>query len=227
MREAIRREITAFGAEVCGFAGIDRFDGAPAGFHPRDIYPGCQTVVVFGIALPKGLLDVKPDFVYGYFNSLACPMVDGIAFKAAKLLEDTYGARAVPVPCDGPYEYWDSIKKEGRGLISMKHAAVNAGIGSMGKSTLLLTKKHGNRLIVGALLTDLALPSDAYAEPVCLEACRLCMKSCPAGALDGTSAIQKLCRENTYGKTGKGYDTVVCNRCRSVCPMRYGSETAE
>lgn len=222
MKEVIRKDVLALGADVCGFAAVERFEQAPIGFHPRDLYDSCESVISFGIALPKGLLDVKPDLLYGYFNYQVCPKIDEIALKTAKIIEDTYGGRAVPVPSDGPYEYWDSEKKEGRGLLSLKHTAVNAGLGTMGKNTLLLTKKYGNRLILGAVLTNLTLQSDSMAEPLCTDGCNLCLKSCPVGALDGKTAVQKLCRESAYGKNERGYDTVVCNRCRSVCPRRYG-----
>ena len=40
---------------------------------------------------------------------------------------------AVPIPADGPVEYWDEEELEGRGILSMKHAAVNAGLGTLGK----------------------------------------------------------------------------------------------
>jgi epoxyqueuosine reductase QueG len=39
----------------------------------------------------------------------------------------------------------------------MKHAAVNAGIGALGKNTLLINKKYGNRLVIGAILTTLLI----------------------------------------------------------------------
>lgn len=35
------------GADICKIAAVDRFKDAPKGFHPRDIYPECQSVVVF------------------------------------------------------------------------------------------------------------------------------------------------------------------------------------
>ncbi|WP_371291499.1 hypothetical protein [Bacteroides sp.] len=35
--------------------------------------------------------------------------------------------------------------------------------------------------------------------------------------------IRKLLADaNTYGKTKRGYNTVDCNRCRTICPMRLG-----
>ncbi len=200
------------------------FSKAPAGFHPADIFPGCQSVIVFGIALPNGLTKVEPRLVYGHFNYGVCPDVDRIAFNASKELERLYGGYAVPVPSDGPYEYWDAEKLEGRGLISMKHAAVLAGLGTLGKNTLLLNETYGNLLTLGAILTDLDLASDPPAESICIASCNLCIKSCPTQALDGQSANQFKCRPHTYGTNARGFETVNCNTCRTVCPMRFGKK---
>jgi len=222
LKETIRRLILGLGADVCGFSDISRFAGAPEGFHPTDIFKSCRSVIVLGTALPKSLYDVAPRFVYGHFNSASIAETDRIAFAAAKRIEEQFGAHAVPVPCDGPYEYWDEANMEGRGLISMKHAAVCAGIGTIGKSTLLLNAEFGSRLTIGAVLTDIEIESDAPAKNICIENCRLCIESCPSGALDGVSANQKKCRKNTYGRTPRGFETVDCNICRTVCPMKYG-----
>ena len=37
------------------------------------------------------------------------------------------------------------------------------------------------------------------------------------------SVVQKRCRLNTYGKTPRGFDTVDCNNCRTVCQTRFGN----
>ena len=223
MKESIRNFILGQGADVCGFAGIDRFGGAPEGFSPADVFPACKTAVVFGIALPTGLYEVPPRLIYGHYNYASCPWVDRIAFCAAREIERLLGGRAVPLPSDGPYEAWNAEEREGRGLISMKHAAVQAGLGALGKSTLLLNERFGNRLTLGAVLTDRAIPSDPLAEGVCLPGCRICVDGCPAQAIADGRVIQKLCRLHAYGKNARGYDTVDCNRCRASCPMGAGS----
>lgn len=222
MKEIIRKEVMDLGADVCGFASIDRFEHAPQGFHPNDLYEGCKSVIVFGIALPKALYEVDPRLIYEHFNNLICSKVDEIALKLSKYLEDDYGGIGVPIPCNGPYEYWNADKKEGKGLLSMKHAAINAGLGNIGKNTLLLNPKFGNRLVIGAVLTDLELVSDEYAESICLDNCDLCIKNCPVSALDRVHVDQKLCREHTYRQNARGFDTVECNKCRTICPMRFG-----
>jgi len=222
VKDQIKEFVLGLGADVCGVANVDRFSEAPAGFHPRDIFPDCKSVIVFGIALPKGLTKVEPRLIYGHFNSGTCPEVDWIAFRTGREIERLHGGYAVPLPADGPYEYWDAEKMEGRGLISMKHAAVLAGLGTLGKSTLLLNEHYGNLLTLGAVLTELDLASDPPAESICLETCELCIQSCPARALDGCRADQKKCRLNTYATNARGFAIVNCNKCREVCPMRFG-----
>lgn len=221
-KEQLRQIILDYGAHVCGFADIDRFKDAPKGFHPCDIYSECNSVIVFGVALPKGVYMVDSRFVYGHFNSEICKKVDEVAYKIAIVMEREYGAIAVPIPSDGPYDFWDAERLEGRGLLSMKHIAVQAGIGTLGKNTLFLNKIYGNRLTLGCVLTNVKVNSDTYAEPLCLHNCNECIENCPPKALRKDEVVQKECRLNAYGSSNRGFDTVDCNRCRTICPVRFG-----
>lgn len=223
MKEQIRQTAYDYGADVCGFAEIERFREAPQGYSPLDLFVGCRSVIALGIALPRGLYDVEPRLLYGHFNAQVCTVLDNLALRLAKNIEDNFGCRAVPVPCDAPNEYWDAQALEARGLISMKHAAALCGLGSIGKSSLLINPQYGNRLTVGAILTDLEIPSDPLCADLCIPGCTKCIDSCPAGAIADGAVSQKQCRQNTYGRTARGFDTVDCCRCRTVCPMRFGS----
>lgn len=222
MKEKIREIVMSCGADLCGFAGIDRFGDAPDGFHPRDVFQDCKTVISFAVALPKGLSQIHPRLVYGHFNGICVSEVDRVAFQAAKRIEEGYPCEAVPVPCDTPYESWDSQAMEGRGLISMKHAAVQAGLGTIGRNALFVNRHFGNWITLGAILISVELPSDAPAESLCLTQCRKCAEACPAGAICDGAVDQKRCREHTYGKTTRGFSTVDCNMCRVICPLRFG-----
>lgn len=222
MEEQIRKIILDLEADVCGIGGIERFEDAPEGFAPRDIYPKCLSVITFGVALPKGLYQVEPRLIYSHFNDLVTKVVDNIAFKASKIIEDAYDCHCVPIPCDAPNEYWESDTLTARGLISMKHAAVACGMGTLGKSTLFINKEYGNRLTIGAILTDLKLSSDPLCEALCLPNCRICIDNCPVQAIGEQHVAQKQCRQNTYGKTARGFDTVDCNNCRKLCPLALG-----
>jgi epoxyqueuosine reductase len=226
-KEQLRQIILDYGAHVCGFADIDRFEDAPRGFHPCDIYSECKSIIVFGVALPKGLYMVDSRFIYGHFNSDICNKVDEVAYKIAILIEKEYGGTSVPIPADGPYEYWDTELLEGRGLLSIKHTAVQAGIGTLGKNTLFLNKIYGNRLTLGCVLTNVIVNSDTYAEPLCLPDCYECIENCPSKALHIGEVKQKECRVNAYGTSKQGFDTVDCNRCRTICPMRFGESAVQ
>ena len=103
---------------------------------------------------------------------------------------------------------------EGRGLISMKHAAVRAGLGTLGKNTLLLNRdvrqsaEHRRR----ADGSGLAVRS-ACGERLHFQGCTKCVDSCPSGAIQNGTVVQKLCRAiRLCAKNGKGItSTTECN----------------
>lgn len=226
-QETIREKILALGADVCGFGEIERFNDAPEGFRPTDLYADCKSVISVGIALPKGLFHVDSRLLYGHFNADVVHKVDEIVFAAAKMIERECGAICVPIPSDGPYEYWEAETMTGKGVLSMKHTAVACGVGQIGKSSLLLNPKYGNRLTLGAILTNMDFENDSYCENICIPGCTKCLNACPVSAIGNESVTQKECRQNTYGATARGFDTVDCNKCRSICPMRDGLSSAK
>jgi len=149
------------------------------------------------------------------------PYDDRISYLGALAIEKI-GGKAVPLPSDVPYEFWDAERLEGRGILSMRHAALLSGIGSMGKNTLVINAKFGNMINIGAILTNLELPSDPLAEDLCIKNCRLCLDNCPQQDLDGHTVDQKLCRTYTYTTNARGFSICQCNRCRIVCPRANG-----
>jgi len=224
MKEQIRSIVHNSGADVCGITDISRFTRRDSNYHPCNIWDECKSVIVFGIALPKSFFDIKSRLIYGHFNSISIQKADEISFTAAKEIEKIKGIKALPIPCDGPYEYWNQERMEGHGLLSVKQAAVLAGIGSTGKNKLLINKKYGNRLTLGLILTDYKLESDELSEDLCIKNCTLCIDNCPVNAIGIDEVNQKKCRTNTYKKTNRGFDTVECYVCRSICPLKYGDE---
>ncbi len=219
----IKETAYRLGADVCGIGSVDRFEDTPAGYAPRDLFTQCKSVIAVGIALPKGLYEIAPRLVYGYFNKEVCTMLDHLALKLAKEIEAEFRCLAVPLPCNTPSEYWDAKTMTAKGLISMKHTAVLCGLGFIGKNSLLIHPGYGNRLAVGAVLTDLELSPDPLQPDGCIPGCSKCIDSCPAQAIEYKSVDQRHCRLNAYGKTDRGFDTVDCNLCRTVCPMRFGT----
>lgn len=221
-KTAIKGIAAKLGADLCGIAAIDRFDGAPEGFHPAAIYPQCRSVVVVAKRLPRGTGLVSPRIVYNKANDMNTFEVDRIAYLAALDIENL-GGTAVPLPSDSPYDYWESDSLTGKGILSMRHAAVLAGMGSLGKNSMLINRTFGNMVTIGAILTDLELASDPLAEDLCIPACRRCLAACPQQALDGTGARQNLCRPHTYDTNARGFGVINCNACRTVCPLAFGA----
>ena len=221
LEEKIKAIILAKGADLCGIAHIDRFSNSEVGFHPTDIYEACKSVIVLAKRLPRGLVFVSPRIVYNHANRLNVNVLDKITNEASIAIEQV-GCMAVPLPCDDPVDYWDEENLKAKGLLSMRHAAVLAGLGSIGKNTLFINKQYGNFITLGAILTNLDLQSDPFSEELCLENCRLCLDNCPAKALDGKTANQKLCRPYTYTTNDRGLGVVNCNKCRTICPGRFG-----
>lgn len=208
------------GADLCGVAGVARFAGAPAGFHPADVYPGVRAVVALAKALPEGVMRSPSPVPYTAAGDWALAEVHRVSWELCRWLEDR-GAVAVPIPSE-PYEHWDPELREGRGILSLKHAARLAGLGALGRNTLLTHPRFGNRLVLGALLTDAVLDADDPLEwEFCDDACGRCLDDCPAGALDGTTADQKRCRAVSGVVTPKGYPLYTCNRCRRLCPQGH------
>lgn len=223
MEGQIKKELRRLGSDLCGIAHVDLFADAPKGFHPADIYKDCRSVVVFALPLPIGLSWVSPRIIYYRSNNVVLAELDRIALAASRFIE-ALGGTAVPIPSDSPYEFWNSEKLEGRGLLSMRHAAELAGIGSLGKNTLLISSKYGNMLNLCAILTNLELKSDPPSEKFCIPGCRICLDSCPSGALNGVTVNQKLCREYTYTTNDRGFDVCNCNTCRISCPRAFGTD---
>lgn len=218
----IKRRATALGADLCGIAPVERFADAPAGFHPTDVLGGCKSVIVIAERFPAGVLASPSSAAYTFAIFKAADQVDAAAFRIASEL-DRLGSRTVAVPSRDPYDYWDEGRRHGQGILSLKHAAVRAGLGRMGKNTLLVNDRLGNLLCLGAILVDRELAADPLAEYwTCAPDCRVCLDACPAKALDGTTIEQRKCRSVCGKHTEGGGFVYTCNLCRRSCPHYRG-----
>ncbi len=216
-RNEIKQMAYALGAEVCGIADVERFHEAPEGFHPRDIYKNTRSVVVYGRENSKEAFDLPMNSPYTFERNKLLALMDEVTFRLCLELRKA-GHAAIPIPSAEPYDYWDAGKREGRGILSLRHAGKLAGLGALGKNTLLVNKAYGNRLWLGALLTDAAFAPDPLTADLCPEDCSICIEACPQGALDGTTINQKKCREICMTVTESGGLLYACNECRKACP---------
>ena len=220
--EEIKSLTRDLGADHCGIATTDRFSSAPTGFCPTDVYSGCRSVVVFLRKLPSEVILAENPVPYSHTADLVYSALDQIGLKLCAELEKN-DIHTVPVPTDVPYLYYDPEKKHGMGIISLRHAAYLAGLGILGRNTLLINKESGNMVYIGAVLIDTEVEPDPVVDDfACPANCKLCLDACPVKALDGVTVNQKLCREFSYIQHARGWDIYTCNECRKVCPWRNG-----
>jgi epoxyqueuosine reductase len=102
--QLIKENVKELGANLCGFAPVDRFNDAPKGFHPLDIYKECQTVVTFAIKVPKSPILASNLVPYSHFNTIVINEVDTLTLKIVKMFEDL-DIICVPIPSDDPYKH--------------------------------------------------------------------------------------------------------------------------
>lgn len=210
------------GADICGISPVCRYEGAPQGFHPCDVYPECRSVIVFAARFPLSPLRAGTNVPYTFVRNMMVHKLDMISFQLSVELERK-GILSIPIPSADPYEYWDPGRNHGRGILSLKHAGALSGLGIIGKNTLLINETYGNMIWLSAVLSSAELEPDPISSySGCLPNCSLCIHSCPQNALNGTTINQKLCREHSISCSDGGGWVLSCNICRKVCPLCQG-----
>lgn len=106
-------------------------------------------------------------------------------------------------------------------------AAVNAGLGAMGKNGLLIHKKYGSYVFLGEIVTDLPLEADKGGE-CCLD-CGQCAAACRyiGSKTECLSAVNQQKSGLTAEQTAEIRASGVCwgcDRCSEVCPMNKTAE---
>jgi epoxyqueuosine reductase len=219
---AVKNLATALGADLCGIAPVDRFGGAPEGFRPGDIFKECKSVLVFAKRLPAGTLLASSCVPYTHANDIVMREIDLLGYNVSVELEEL-GVGTVIIPTDDPSVYWEADRQYARGILSLRHAGHLAGLGVLGRNTLLKNDSYGNMIQIGAVLLDFELQGDPVAAyGACPPDCRICLESCPQGAIDGVTVDQKLCRIESNFVNERGFRLKRCFLCRKLCPHARG-----
>ncbi|MFC1884417.1 epoxyqueuosine reductase [Thermodesulfobacteriota bacterium] len=221
--QEIKQAAFDLGGDLCGIADVNRFEGAPEGFHPRDVFSECKSVVVLACRFLVSTLYCRSTIPYTDVRNELTRKMDRMAIRLSYVLESN-SIKSVPINSIGPCE-WDEKAKKSRGIISLKHAAVCAGLGKIGKNTLLINEKYGNMIWLSAVLVSQPFnPDPLIKKDICPDKCRLCLDACPVSAMDGVSIDQKKCWEHAFGTHKGGEWRIKCFECRKVCPQCLGSE---
>jgi epoxyqueuosine reductase len=115
--------------------------------------------------------------------------------------------------------------------IGERELAARAGIGWVGKHTLVINSKLGSWLFLGEVLTTLELAADEPAVDHC-GTCRRCIEACPTGAIVGEYQLDArrcisylniehrgLIEPELAAKMGDWL--VGCDICQEVCPHNH------
>ena len=199
MKGKIKEFASAMGIDDVGIASIKDYR-SPRSPELQSIYPGAKSLVVLAF---KALSNCESNNMQitmgGRLDELEFARSSN--YRMARFLEKELKAKAMTVPPSYPLH----MSYETKGVIgdvSLRHAAVAAGLGNFGRHNLVIHPKMGTRVLFTALMTDLDLPSDSpIPERLCTD-CNACVENCPAEALNEEGKTDNMkCLKNSqpYG----------------------------
>ncbi|MCG8450638.1 MAG: tRNA epoxyqueuosine(34) reductase QueG [Pirellulales bacterium] len=248
----MKRRARELGFQLCGIVpavappGVDKFnqwlaagyagkmqylgDRREAYRHPENVLEGVRSIVMLGMnyateqpVVPRVGQGRVSRYAWGesdYHDLIR----DRLHALADYLRELAPGARTRGVVDTAP-------------LLEREFAQL-AGLGWIGKNTLLLTKDIGSYFFLAALLTDQPLSyDDAHTADHC-GACTACLDACPTDAfvepyvLDASRCISYLTielQDTIPGELrhGMGNWAFGCDVCQDVCPWNHAAPVTE
>ncbi len=227
--EMVKEQARAVGADLCGIASMDRFEGTPKEYDPRYIFPKAKSMIVLGFRIPRGyfrgieegtFFAAYAGMGYGNINRHVSPHV----MRYLSCYIEDFGWEAAPIPnlYMGTAVKFDTQKhdptysipvREGLPnpdvLVDYRVCAYLAGMGQIGYSKVFLTPEFGPFQRFTAILTDAPLEPDPIFEGKLCDRCMRCAKACTGQAISTTEteSITVMGRKIEWGKL----DVIKCS----------------
>jgi len=180
--QEVKAKALELGADLAGIADGARVDAS----HITELDAG--RVIVLAKRLNEGVARIRRwDDRHKYYNDeLALTHLEETSLELVYWLEDCgYPALIVPPTHVDPSKYENNPQAHLAPLLSLPHAAVEAGLGTLGLNLQLLTPQYGPRVILAAVLCSIEVECDRpMAQALCLgPSCGRCLKTCPGDAV--------------------------------------------
>ncbi len=184
----IEKKAIRLGAVAAGVCSIGKLIEANA--VDLGVLPSAKAILAIACAQSRAALDSKNLQVKQNDTMATYEKVRTVSKELAMTLEDQgYSALAIPpfLPMDMSDGKYGMV-----GSVDLRRAAVEAGIGSYGKSGLVLVKGFGPRVRLGAVITSAPLkPTKKRFKSLCPPKCQICLSGCPGKALLGEGKVDK------------------------------------
>ncbi|MVX67073.1 epoxyqueuosine reductase [Clostridium chromiireducens] len=183
MKEQIRNYIKSRGVDDVGFASVSEYL-SPNTPKIESFFPRAKSIIVMAYKELTTCESSDPQLAMnGRLDKKEVMRSD--AYKICHYLEDEFNAQILSIP--------ESFPRGGTSAVSLRHAAVAAGLGTFGRHNLVIHPKFGTRVTFTAIVTNLEIEPDDKIENRFCNNCNICVKSCPAKALDedGKTDVRK------------------------------------
>ena len=190
---AIKDKARALGADLVGIADGGVMDAHPPDpddpRRPCDItdYDGGRVIVLAKRLSGGATRLLKWDERHKYYNDeLAITALEETALELVLWLEDQgFPALIVPPSHVDPWRYEGDPQAHQTPLLSLPHAAVEAGLGTLGLNLQLLTPEFGPRVTLSAVLCSVDVEPDTRIETALCKgpACGRCLHACPGDVI--------------------------------------------
>lgn len=186
---AIKEKARQLGADLVGIADGEVMNNNPPDpedpRRPSDITDfDADRVIILAKKLSSGTSRMtRWDERHKYYNDeLTLTKLEEISLDLVYWLEDQgYPAIIIPPSHVDPWRYKNDPEEHLTTLLSLNHAAVEAGLGTLGLNLQLLTPEFGPRVLLTAVLCSAPVMPDKRMENALCKGpeCGRCLKTCP------------------------------------------------